>query len=659
MKVSLPWLQKYFTEPLPAVDEIVDTLTFHSSEVEEVIGEGENTVFDIKVLPDRASYGLSHRGIAYELAAALNRPLAEDPLRTPLVDWGGDANAERARVSVSIEDTEKCRRYMAARITGVKVGPSPEWLKTALERIGQRSINNVVDATNYVMLNIGQPLHAFDAAKLTAAADGGYAISVRAAHDGEKITTLTGEEFTLTPETLVITDGTSGDAVGIAGVKGGKAAEITEATTDLIIESANFDGTSVRKTSQTLKLWTDASLRFQNKLSPEFAAYGMRDVVALILELAGGELQGIVDSYPNPEAPAPGVLVTLGMVNGHLGTSFVSDDLTNALTRLAFSFEVSTQSTGDFTVMVTPSFERRDIVIWQDLAEEIGRIIGYEHVEPVPLPPLMVQPDQTKYRGIEAIKDILTQRGFTEISTPSFAGEGEIILANPLQSERPWLRASLSKNMEDALGRAASVAPRVLGPEPMLKLFEIGTVFTKEGEYLSLALGYRQLTGKPSAAVLADAVDALLSAFPDAGITRAAPSASTPAPASNEILELSLRDVAFESIGKDAVIAQYKLGPYQTFSIYPSALRDIAVWTPAGTEESELTLLIQEHAGDLLARMDLFDRFEKTDDAGTRISYAFRLVFQAIDRTLSDADIDPNMTAITDALNAKEGCLVR
>jgi phenylalanyl-tRNA synthetase beta chain len=260
MKVSVSWLQKYFKESLPATDVLVDALTFHSSEVEEVIGEGENTVFDVKVLPDRASYGLSHRGIAYELAAALNVPLAEDPLRTELPDWAVEnndgANAQRSQVAVSIEDSEKCRRYIAAHITGVKVGPSPEWLAVALSRVGQRSINNVVDATNYVMLNLGQPLHAFDAAKLGTAADGGFAIAVRSAHEDEKITTLTGEEFTLTPSTLMITDATNGAAIGIAGVKGGKAAEITEATTDIIIESANFDGTSVRKASQTLKLWT-------------------------------------------------------------------------------------------------------------------------------------------------------------------------------------------------------------------------------------------------------------------------------------------------------------------------------------------------------------------------------------------------------------------
>lgn len=643
MKISVLWLQKYFAEPLPDTAALVDAFTFHSSEVEEVAGEGENAVLDIKVLPDRAAYGLSHRGLASELAAALDRPLAVDPLREAL-----PAYPATDRVAVSIEDAEGCARYMAALVTGVKVGPSPEWLRAALESVGQRSINNVVDATNYVMLNIGQPLHAFDAGKLGRDANGAHRISIRGAQEGEKITTLTGEEFALPSGTLLIVDGAANAPIGIAGIKGGKAAQIDEGTTDILVESANFDGTRIRKASQVLKLWTDASLRFQNKISPELAAYGMRDVLALILQVAGGEVAGVVDTYPNPEAPQAHVSCTLSMVNGLLGTSFVSDDLTSALVRLGLEFVVTTLGTGDFEITVQPPFERRDLVIWQDLAEEIGRVLGYDRVEPTPLPAMAAAPDQASWRGIEAVKDVLTAHGFTEISTQSFAAEGEVALANPLQSDKPWLRASLAANMADALARAATVAPRVLGPEPQLKLFELGTVFKKDAEHLSLCLGYQQLIGKASATVLAEAVDAVIDAFPSAGIAR-------PASIGTSSVEISLKDADFASIGEKARPERIALEAYRSFSLYPSALRDIAVWTPAGTEESEVALSIQKEAGDLLARMDLFDRFEKDG----RISYAFRLVFQSFERTLSDADLDPTMAAITAALNAREGWEVR
>ncbi len=650
MKASVSWLQKYFAEPLPAADALVDALTFHSSEVEEVVGEGADAVLDVKILPDRASYGLSHRGVAYELAASLGAPMAEDPLRAPVPDYADDA-AEGAGVAVSIEDAARCARYMAARVTGVQVGPSPEWLREALERVGQRSINNVVDATNYVMLNIGQPLHAFDAAKLAADAGGMRGITVRGARAGEPITTLTGEEYALPEGTLLIADAVSGAPLGIAGVKGGKAAEIAEGTTDLLIEAANFDGTGVRKASQALKLWTDASLRFQNKLSPEFAAYGMRDAVALILELAGGTLAGVVDTYPSPEAASAPVSVTHAQLNGLLGTDFSTGDMAAALSRLSLDFVTEGEV---FTVR--PPFERRDLVQWQDLAEEIGRVLGYDRVEPAALPAMQEAPQAARWRGIEAVKDVLTAHGFTEISTPSFAAEGEVALANPLQAERPWLRASLAGNMQDALARAASVAPRVLGPEPALKLFELGTVFTKEGECLSLALGYRALAGKRSAGMLPEALDALAQAYPASGL-----GAAHAVLHGDDVCEISLKDADFEGIGKSAGPAMVSLaGPYRPFSVFPFALRDVAVWTPDGTQESEAALLIEKHAGGLLARMDLFDRFEKADDAGnTRVSYAFRLVFQAGDRTLADTDIDPLMAAVTDALNAQEGWEVR
>jgi phenylalanyl-tRNA synthetase beta chain len=635
MKVSVAWLEKYFAEPLPSTEELVDILTFHSSEVEEVIGEGEKTVLDVKVLPDRAAYALSHRGLAYELAASLDRKMSVDPLREELPPF-----PTTDRVNVSIESKDKCARYMGALVEGVKIGPSPEWLKKALETVGQRSINNVVDATNYVMLNIGQPLHAFDASKLKKNADGQYCIGVRGAFEGETIITLTGEEYGLIEDTLVITDRSADAAIGIAGIKGGKRAEVDANTTDIIVESANFDGTTIRRAAQSLKLFTDASSRFQNKISPELASYGMRDVLALILEVAGGAIAGVADCYPAPEPAQSPVSVTRDQLNGMLGTGYSMDEITSALDRLSLEHVAEGEM-----ITVRPPFERRDIVIWQDLVEEAGRMLGYDRVPATALPAMPSTPDQSQWKGIEVIKDLLTERGFTEISTQSFAADGEIQLANPLQQERPWLRASLSGNMEEALARAAAVAPLVLGPEPALKLFELGTVFKKDGEHLSLALGYRPLSGKSSGAVLQEAVDALMEAFPAAGITRATDTGTG-------VAEISLKDA---ELGNDTVPSEVALGPFKVFSIYPFALRDIAVWTPSGTEESEAALLIQKEAGELLVRMDLFDRFEKEE----RISYAYRLVFQADDRTLSDTDLDPVMERITAALNKNEGWEVR
>lgn len=635
MKTSRAWLQKYFDSALPEAEALADLLTFRAAEIEEVAGE----MIDVNVLPDRAAYLLSHRGVAKEISAALDVPLSRDPLGEDL-----PAYPSEDVVSVALDAEQKCTRYIGALVRGVTVGPSPEWLKDALEAVGQRSINNVVDATNYVMLDIGQPLHAFDAAKLSER-DGRYAIQIREAAEGESFTSLSGDAYELPEGTLLIADGNADGAIlGIAGVKGGSRALVSETTTDLLVEAAHFDGTAVRRTAQKLKLFTDASSRFQNKPSPALAAYGMRDVLALITKIAGGEVVGVTDVFPNPPEPTT-VSVSLAHINSLLGASFVVEDVRDALRRLGFSYtEVE-----DSLIVLVP-FERKDLVVPEDLVEEVGRTLGYERIEPVQLPLLEGVPDQARFRGIERIRDFLVERGYTEVSTPSFAEEGDIELANPLQGDKPYLRASLIANMKDALTRAAAVAPRVLGPDPFVKIFEIGSVFTKAEEHLVLSMGAVATTGKPdqAAAALKQDVMAL-----EQDLLQMPSHARYSLDA--QAMELNIGTLNLEKLGEEYAPRTARMGAFTPYSIYPSALRDIAVWTPEGTEETEVTSAIIAAAGDYLARIDLFDRFEKEG----RISYAFRLVFESKERTLADTDLDPAMQNVTEALNGRDGWQVR
>lgn len=640
MNVSLAWLQRYFEEPLPSMDAVAEALTFHAFEVEDVVGD----VMDVKVLPDRAAYGLSHRGIALELSAALDRPLKRDPLREPIPEW---PSTDELAISI---DTEKSARQMGALVKGVKVGPSPAWLREALEAVGQRSVNNVVDATNYVTLDMGQPLHAFDAGKI-ARTDGVLAISVRDAAEGEPITTLSGDQYALPEGTAVIAEA-GGAALDIAGVKGGLASGIDESTTDLYVSVANFDAASIRKTAQSLKLWTDASQRFQNDLSPALAAYGMREVLALIQAVAGGELIGVVDvKRPEADEVSPSVSVTLARIRSVLGTDLSEDEVARALTRLGLTH---TLADGTFTVM--PPFERRDLTLPEDLIEEVGRTIGYDAIPSVPLPPLPQAPDQSRFYGLERVRDFFVERGYTEVSTQSFDAAGEVKLANPLQQDRPWLRASLLGTLEDALARATLVAPRTVGPEKLLKLFEVGSVFTKDGEFTLVALGVNVLDGKKAQA--AEILKENVATFEQELL--GSPSSARYSLAGDRV-ELNLSNVDIAALGAvDGVPyapVQEPLGAFRPYSIYPFMLRDIAVWTPEGTQESQVSSLIlaELDASGLLARMDLFDRFEKDG----RTSYAFRLVFEAMDRTLSDTDIDPLMERVTKALNAAPGFEVR
>lgn len=635
MNVSRAWLNNYFATELPDTEALADALTFHAAEIEE----SDADRLDVKVLPDRAAYLMSHRGVAKEIATALNLPLSKDPLTEPLPEF-----QKTGRVSVTLDAEGKCARYLGALVEGVSVGPSPAWLKEALESVGQRSINNVVDATNYVMLNIGQPLHAFDAGKL-GEKDGGYAISVRLSREGEYFTSLTGEDYELPEGVLLIADGNADEApLGVAGVKGGARAAVTESTTAIVVEAASFDATSVRRAAQRLKLFTDASSRFQNRPSPELAAYGMRDVLALITEIAGGSVVGVTDAYPRPEERAA-VAVTLEEIRATLGTDLAAEEVQSALARLGFFFEVEADR---FTVLVP--FERRDLSIGADLVEEVGRTVGYDRVAPVQLPVPGSAPEQARFRGIERVRDFLVERGYAEVSTPSFSAEGEIELHNPLQEERPYLRASLAANLEEALLRAVPVAPRVLGPDPFVRMFEIGTVFRKSGEELVLAMGVAAVQGKQSKAIDALKQDVMALEHDLFGIPSRAQYAK-----GGQVMELSIGKLNLEKLGEAYSPESYTLGSFRPYSAYPFALRDIAVWTSEGTEESEVVNAIVSEAGDLLVRIDQFDRFEKEG----RVSYAFRLVFESMERTLSDADLDPAMARITEALNAKEGWDVR
>lgn len=635
MKVSHAWLQKFFTETLPSPEEVSDALTFHAFEIEEQQGD----LLDVKVLADRASYGLSHRGVAREVAAALDMELAQDPLRTPLPEFH-----PTQKLFVEVDDAIACPRYMGALVEGVTVGPSPEWLKNALESVGQRSINNVVDATNYVMLNIGQPLHAFDAAKL-AAPEGAYGIRVRNAEAGEQITLLGGAAVTLPAGVLLITDAYTHAPLGIAGVKGGAHAEVDSTTTTILVEAANFAGPRIRKAAQELKLWTDASQRFQNSLSPELAAYGMRDVLALITDIAGGTVVGVVDTATGAitERLAP-VAVSLEKIQSVLGLAVESDEVAQALQSLGTTF---VEADGIF--VVTPSFERRDLSIPEDIIEEIGRTIGYDRIPSTPLPALRVEPDQHRYRGIEAIKEFLVHEGFSEISTQTFAVTGDIELANPLQADKPWLRTTLIPNMEDALARAEQHAPRTLGPVAEVQLFEIGSVFPKDGEHLSLAIGIRALTGKKTR--VADMVRTLATRLCTSVLGG---EVSVRYSLEGDVAELSLAQVDLVRLGFEAPRLR-PVGTFVPFSIYPAALRDVAVWTPEGTAEETVADIITQAAGPLLVRIDLFDRFAKDG----RVSYAFRLVFESMERTLSDADLDPAMTLVAGALAEQSGFEVR
>ena len=478
MKVSYNHLQNLFDGKLPSPEVVADALTFHAWEIEEITRVGEDTVLDVKVLPDKSAWALSHRGIAKDLSAILNIPLFHDPLsEKPILE------PLSKELSVRV-DTDVCRVYTAALIRGVKVGESPAWLKDELVALGQRSINNVVDMTNFIMFGLGQPLHAFDAQKLSK-----LSIAVRAAKEGEVIMTLTGETFALSPHDTLIVDGADDTPLGIAGIKGGKHAEVDANTVDIIVESANFDPLATRKSSQRLKLRTDASTRYENGVAPEMAYYGIAHAALLITKFCGGSLEGYAATPYTPTALKK-VEVTLSKINSVLGLALGESDVENILKRFGFIYDVAGDS---FTV--TSPFERPDLAIAEDLIEEIGRIYGYEHVPSIKIEPIPLREVNKRFYYAEAVRDALVAQGFSEIFTSSFRDVDVVKLKNALASDKGYLRSEqgIVANMTEALAKNAPMAD--LFGSDQIRIFEIGKVFDAEGEHDVLVIGVQSKQG--------------------------------------------------------------------------------------------------------------------------------------------------------------------
>lgn len=306
-------------------------------------------------------------------------------------------------------------------------------------------------------------------------------------------------------------------------------------------------------------------------------------------------------------AGQPTVMVTVAGLAGILGLELSHEEVLDVFRRLAFRVEEEGE-----TLRVTAPKPRTDVVIPEDVAEEVGQILGYERVVPQELPPIVGEVDQDRFRGIERMKDMLVEQGFTEVSTQSFATHGDVELANPMDKTRPFLRTSLDENMADALAKAKLYAPRVLAPGQKPKLFEVGSVFPKEGEHVAL------LMSEPE-----------------------------PAFGHNEVRD-NLSVAKMEEFGKGYTPKVPKLSAFKPFSVYPFMTRDVAFWVPAETEVASIETLLRAQAGELLVKLDQFDRFEKEG----RVSYGFRLVFESMERTLTDDEVNGIMGQVSAALAA-------
>jgi phenylalanyl-tRNA synthetase beta chain len=618
----------------------------------------------IDVTPNRAEL-LSHIGVARELApggvAGVELPAIPGGASAALPMRSGTDAGEIDGVSVSIDDAEGCPRYACATVRGVRVGPSPEWLATRLRAVGLRPINNVVDATNYVLFELGLPMHAFDLHKLRESR-----LRVRRAYEGETLTTLDGVERSLVPGDLLITDGAG--AVAVAGVMGGSNSEVDDATVDLFLECALFDPRSVRRTRTRLGLSTDASYRFERGVDAELQPIALARLVELIVATAGGAAGEALDLVPAPRERRV-VQLRPERVRRLLGSDVPPDEIRSILQPIGFEVD-----TGASPLRVTVPGFRVDIEEEIDLIEEIARRRGYDSFpdELAPFRPSSV-PEAPSVQVERRIADLFVRFGFLEGRTTAFAPEsaGEVRVLNPLSAEEAFLRTSLTPGMLRRVEHNFAHGVRDV------RLFEIGTAFAagddavREERRVAAAFSgarapppWRGDPGNYEVWDLKGIMEELAAHYPDGrvepmgdgfalvtangSVGGGARAEAVDAPAwAAPVWTIELR---LPEIATDPRAVRYAALPTQ-----PPSERDLALLLPHDVSAEQVGATIRETAGELLESVAPFDLFEgKGIPEGTR-SVAWRLRFRAADRTLTDTEVDTAIEATLRALEERHG----
>ena len=659
MKLPIEWLREYVDTPL-SDDALAAALTMAGLEVEETTDSEDGPVFHTKVTPNRGDW-VSVMGSAREAAAALDVPMSRQP--APLPDESADI---QRWVGVRVEEPTLCPRYTGKLVRNVVFRPSPDWMQARLTAAGMRPLNIVVDVTNYVMLEMGQPLHAFDYAALPEGQ-----IVVRRAQDGETLTTLDGAKRALTPDMLVIADKTQ--PVAVAGVMGGSDTEVSETTKHVFLESAHFDPGTVRRTSKALALSTEASYRYERFVDPALAPLALERACELLAEWADGEVVlGRIDLYPAPVQEKT-IRLHPARTNAILGTQLDESMIAGSLRRLGLAVDAS-QNPLSVTV---PTF-RPDLVQEIDLIEEVGRMVGYATL-PETLPPARGAGggDAPLGRLTAQLRTLLIGLGLSEALTHSLAApspfddpalaDRRVTIRQALSAELSGLRQSLVPNLLDALARNARQR------QADIRLFEVGKVFDlggKPGEYEEPRRVAAVLTGPSvdffTAKGLVEALAAALHLSPPAfaaaarfqmhpnrtaSISLAGQTlgfvAEVDPDAAQEYLDVpaSLGRVAVFELDADLLLAcadpPLRYAPLPRF---PAISRDLAVVVDAETPYGLLETTAREAVSAALTEsVTLQSIYTGERIAEGKKSVALRLTFRATDRTLTDAEVDAEM----------------
>lgn len=684
MKISLEWISEFVDISDKEPGLLADDLTMIGLEIEGIEEVDGDTILEISVTPNRPDC-LSHVGVAREIAALYARDLV-----FPDTGVAESGSPVEAMTSIEVEDPEGCPRYSGRVLEGVTIGPSPEKVSRRLESLGVRSINNVVDATNYVLMELGQPLHAFDYHRLAE-----NRIVIRKALSGEVLVTLDGQERKLDPEDLLICDGLG--SIALAGIMGGENSEVQEDTTDLLLESACFDPVTIRKTSKKLGLSTEASYRFERGTDPEGTLLAVNRLARLINKWAGGSVcAGAVDVHPRVEGERT-VPFRMGRIRDLLGVEISDDNVVSILNRLAL--EPGKGKKNEWSVTV-PGF-RRDIDREEDVIEEVARHFGYQRI-PVTMPAGKTVPVAINYREklLGQTRSILEGMGYSEAITYSFidkahlsdlgltGGPDPVKLMNPLSEEMEVMRTSLLPGL---LSTVQFNANRRMED---VRLYEIGSVFipcTSCEISLERARICGVMTGLRGTKTWYRGMEE--SDFFDIK------------GAVEGLLEgLGIRDVSFQEVempylqpGQSGwvMVGERSAGPlgtlhpkirekygikgwagcfeleldvleeetravrsYTSIPRYPEVLRDLALLVPPGVSSRDIETAIRE-SGKNLSAIQLFDLYDGKGIPEGHRSLAYSLAFRSNERTLTDEEVDVDLSNIVKTLKTKLGVKVR
>ncbi len=637
-----------------------------------------DAILEAEITPNRPDC-LGHIGIARELGAAAGRDFKAN-FMPPYIEGVQPPAAEL--IDIAIEVPDLCSRFVAVPITGVNVGPSPDWVQRRLRAAGVRPISNVVDATAYVMLEHAKPTHVFDAGKLS-----GKQLHVREAREGESLLCLDGQKRKLGPGMLVVADATGPVAIG--GIIGGEESGVSDATTDVVIESAGWDGVNIRATSRALGLRTDASLRHEKGLAPEMAMAAARRAAALVRDWAGGQVHADwVDVYPRPQEPVR-IQLERQKIDGLLGVSVPPDESQRILRNLDFQVRAD-----DGTWDVLPPVFRLDVELPEYVVEEVGRIYGISRI-PATLPGSrhtswnVAPPEDHQWM----LREVMLGAGFDEVVSPALVpkrllqrlglAEGARTLFNPMSDEMDTMRTSLLPSLLSvARYNQNRTAERV-------DVFELARVYRGKhpdglaDEQIRLTVIARVDTdadaGRRGFLRLKSVMDRFAQDLMAGTVRylRAAPDLYHPGraatimvggreigvvgelhPSTLAVFDLDGRAVALD-VDAEALIAARGERKATELPRYPAVQRDIAVVVDANVPAGEIHRTIKEAGGNSLESLRAFDEY-RGDQAGEgRKSIAFTLTFRSPERTLTDAEVEKVLSEIRKRLEKKHGARFR